>query len=155
MVPKDRERRTMARLSAVFVAALTLTGGAVVGLSSLSAASTPAASPRIVAHPHSVMVNGSTTLTGTNFKPRKSVTIKECSEKTWIVPQDPCDSTNSIVVKANGQGGFTSSFTVQTCPDGTTTPPGFSERCYIGDPTPSGIDVITLVGAARITVTGP
>ena len=144
----------MARLSA-FVAALTLIGGAVVGLSSLSAASPPAASPHIVAHPHSVMVNGSTTLIGTNFKARKSITIKECSEKTWIVPQNPCASTNAIVVKTNAQGGFTSSFTVQTCPGGTTSSPGFSETCYIGDPMPSGIDVINLVAAARITVTGP
>jgi hypothetical protein len=101
------------------------------------------------------MVNRSTSLVGTNFKPRKSVTIKECSETNWIVPQDPCQSSNSIVVKTNGRGAFTSSFTVQTCPGGMTTSPGFSEKCYIGDPTPSGIDVITLVGAVRVTVTGP
>jgi hypothetical protein len=50
---------------------------------------------------------------------------------------------------------FKSSFTVQTCPGSTTTSPGFSETCYIGDPSPSGIDVINLVGAAKITVTGP
>ena len=146
----------MARLSALSVAALTLISGAVVGVFSISAGATSAAaSPHIATHPHSVMVNGSTTLIGTNFKPRKSITIKECSETTWIVPQSPCDSTNSIVVKTNSHGEFTSSFTVQTCPGGTSTAPGFSETCYIGEPTPSGVDVINLVGAAKITVTGP
>jgi hypothetical protein len=146
----------MIRLPVFVVAALILVGGAVVGPTSVSAdAGGTGVPPHIVARPQSVMVNRSTTLVGTNFKPRKSLTIKECPETTWVVPEDPCDSTNSIVVKTNGRGAFTSSFTVQTCAGGTTTSPGFSEKCYIGDPTPSGIDVITLVGAARVTVTGP
>jgi len=136
--------------------AIALISGGVVGVFSISAgARSPTPAPHIVAHPHSVMVNGSTTLVGTNFTPRKSITIKECSETTWIVPQNPCDSTNSIVVKINRQGTFKSSFTVETCPGDTSTSPGSSETCYIGDPSPSGIDVINLVGAAKITVTGP
>ena len=100
------------------------------------------------------MVNRATDLTGMNFKSKKSITIEECSETTWIVPQDPC-GTNSIKVKTSSHGGFMGSFTVQTCPGGTNTGPSFSEKCYIGDPTPSGIDVVSLVGAAKITVTGP
>jgi hypothetical protein len=145
----------MTRLSAVSVAALTLVGGGVIGLSSIPAgASSPAGSPHITAHPRSIMVNNTTKLVGTGFKPKKSITVKECSESTWIVPQDPC-GTNSIVVKTDSHGGFTSSFTVQTCPGGTNTGPSFSETCYIGDPTPQGIDVITLAGSAKITVTGP
>jgi hypothetical protein len=150
------ERRTVARPSARSLAVLILISGGVIGVFSISAgaaSTTPA--PHITAHPHSVMVNSSTTLTGTNFKPRKSITLKECPETTWIVPQNPCDSTNSVVVKVNSQGTFKTSFTVQTCPGGTTTEPGFSETCYIGDPSPSGIDTINLVGAVKITVTGP
>jgi hypothetical protein len=138
------------------VAAVTLISGGVIGVFSISAgASRAAPSPHIVVHPHSVMVNGSTTLVGTNFTPRKSITIKVCSETSWIVPQNPCDSTNSVVVKVNRQGMFKSAFTVQTCPGDTSTTPGFSETCYIGDPSPSGVDVINLVGAAKVTVTGP
>jgi len=152
---EEHERWTMARLSGLSVAALTLVGGSVIGVSSISAGATGrAAHPHITAHPRSVMVNHTTKLIGTNFKSKKSITIKECSETTWIVPQDPC-GTNSIVVKTNRYGGFTSSFTVQTCPGGTNTGPSFSEKCFIGDPTPSGIDVISLVGATKITVTGP
>jgi hypothetical protein len=138
------------------LAALAVISGGLVGVFSIAAgARSPTPAPHIVAHPHSVMVDGSTMLVGTNFKPRESITLKECSETTWIVPQDPCDSTNSIVVKVNRQGTFKNSFTVQTCPGDTSTSSGVSETCYIGDPSPSGIDVINLVGAAKIKVTGP
>jgi len=110
--------------------------------------------PHISAHPNSVMVNGTTELVGKNFQPSTSLTVKECGLKNWVVPQNPCDSTNSIVVTTNSHGGFKSAFTVQTCTTGTENP-GFSEKCFIGVPTPTGVDTITLVGAVRITVTGP
>jgi hypothetical protein len=148
----------MTRLRAVSLASVAVILGGSLGVLSIApaGASVPrAASPRIVAHPDSVMVNSSTKLVGTNFKPKSTLTIKECSQSSWSVPLNPCDSTNSIRVRTNHLGQFTSSFTVQTCPGGTTTSPGFSETCYIGDPMPSGIDVINLVGAAKITVTGP
>jgi len=98
------------------------------------------------------MVNTKTKLVGTNFKPSTSLTIEECGQKNWIAPQDPCDSTNSIVVVTNSRGQFKSPFTVQTCPGGT---PGFAERCCIGVPTPTGVDTVTLLGAATVVVTGP
>jgi hypothetical protein len=145
----------MNRLSALSLATLVLAAGGAIGLSATSAGATsPAAVPHIRAQPRSVMVDHSIKLIGTNFKPKRSITIEECSETTWIVPQDPC-GTNSIILKTNSQGGFTRSLTVQTCPGGSNTGPGFSEKCYIGDLRPSGIDVVSLVGAAKITVTGP
>jgi hypothetical protein len=101
------------------------------------------------------MVNTATKLIGRNFKPSTTYTVKECGMTSWSVPQNPCDSTNSIVVTTNAHGGFKSAFIVQTCPSGANSSPGFSQTCYIGVPTPSGIDTIALVGAARITVTGP
>jgi hypothetical protein len=101
------------------------------------------------------MVNTATKLYGKNFAPSTTLTVKECAEKNWIVPQDPCDSTNSVTVTTNAEGQFRTKFTVQTCSSGSDVSPGFSEKCFIGVPTPSGVDTISLVGAARITVTGP
>jgi hypothetical protein len=68
---------------------------------------------------------------------------------------NPCDTDNTISVKTNSQGEFQAVFTVHTCPDTTAPPPRFSQTCYIGEPLPFGVDTITLVGAATITVTGP
>ena len=135
------------------LAAATLIGGAMV-VFGIGSAGASTVSPHIVAHPNNVMVNTATKLIGKNFKPSTAYTVKECGKTFWIVPQDPCDSTNSIVVTTNAHGQFKSSFTVQTCPSGNSQP-GFSQICYIGVPTPNGIDTITLLGAARITVTGP
>jgi len=142
----------MARLSALILAVVTLIVGGVVGTNPAGASTPRAAAAHIVARPNSQMVNRSIKLIGTHFKANSTITIEECSKTAWIVPQDPCDTTNSIVVTTNGSGRFTSSFTVKTCPGGKTSPP---QTCYIGDPMPSGIDVIDLVGSATITVTGP
>jgi hypothetical protein len=141
----------MNRRLSLRLAVATVICGAVGGFWMTSAGASTG-SPRIVAHPHNLMVNTQTHLTGTNFKPSTSLTVKECGQKNWIVPQNPCDSTNSIVVETNTRGQFKSVFTVQTCPGGT---PGFAEKCYMGVPTPSGVDTITLLGAATVVVTGP
>jgi hypothetical protein len=119
---------------------------------SLTADVTPVP-PRIVAHPNSVMVDGTTTLVGSNFPPHANLRIVECSARTWIVPQNPCDTANAITVHTNSLGHFKSPFKVLTCPAPTT--PGFAEICYVGNPRPLGIDEVQLVGAAKITVTGP
>jgi len=53
-------------------------------------------------------------------------------------------------------GGFTTPLTVQLCPRKLPPkPPVTRERCYIGEPQPSGIDTISLIGAAKIIVTYP
>jgi hypothetical protein len=110
-------------------------------------------SPRIVARPDSVMVLMTTRLTGTHFTAGKRITIEECSEKNWIAPQDPCDTTSSVKVKTDATGRFTAVLTAHPCPGSAT--PGFDQTCYVGEPDPTGIDTIGLVGAKAITVTGP
>lgn len=109
--------------------------------------------PRIVARPDSVMVNTDTELFGTGFASDTSLQIVECSQKEWIVPQSPCDTSNAITVKTNAKGRFRHAFLVQTCPGDVS--PGTSQTCYIGHPQPVGVDQVELSGAATITVTGP
>jgi hypothetical protein len=139
------------------IAVTTLTGG-VVGVFLLAspgaAIPTAVGSPHIASHPNTVMAKASIKLIGTHFKPLSTFTIRECSQSTWVVTQDVCVIKNSIVVKTNANGKFTGSFTAYRCPAVRRTPPtGHSQTCYIGDPTPEGIDVITLLGAATIMVT--
>lgn len=112
----------------------------------------------IVAAPVSVMVGTATNLTGTNFPANATLTLKECSQTTWIVPENPCATSNVINVATSSNGDFDATMTAEICPSPTPTPvvgPGFVQNCYVGEPVPQGIDTITSVGAARITVTGP
>ena len=141
------------RLGSCLVAAVLI--GGVIGGAWISSAGASTSSPHISAHPNNLMVNTATNLVGKNFAPSTTYTVKECGSKNWIVPQNPCDSTNSIVVTTNRHGQFKSSFTAQTCPSGGDSSPGFAQKCFIGIPTPSGVDTMNLVGAVRITVTGP
>ena len=143
--------RTLAGTAVVIAAGavpLALPGVAVAGS---QASSVP---PHIVAKPNNVMVNTKTKLVGVGFPAHSTLTIKECSQKTWTVPQNPCDTTNTIQVVTDGRGRFHSKFTVQTCP-AAAKQPGFAEICYIGEPVVKGVDQETLLGAAKITVTGP
>jgi hypothetical protein len=146
----------MSRSHTLALAAATLAGGLIfsaVPLASVGALAA-SASPHIVAHPDSVMVNTATRLTGTHFPATTKISLEECSASNWSVPQNPCTAT-TVKVKTNAQGRFRTAFTVHTCPGGSTTSPGFSETCYIGSPSPSGIDTIALTGAVAVTVTGP
>ncbi len=136
-----------------------VTSAALAGAATISLAfagqATAASTPKIVAHPASVMVNTATKLFGYNFPADSKLTIEECSKTGWIVPQNPCDTTNEIHVTTNSAGSFVHKLTAQVCPGGVTKLPGFQEICYVGEPKPSGIDTVFLVGAAKITVTGP
>jgi hypothetical protein len=110
--------------------------------------------PHITARPTDVMVNSPVALHGTGFPPAATLRLQECSLKNWIVPEDPCLTTNSVTVTTNSRGGFTTTMKALICP--AVTPPVLTRRtCYIGVPRPSGIDTITLVGAARIVVSWP
>ncbi len=111
--------------------------------------------PRITVTPASVMVNTQTKVSGRHFPANSSFTIAECSKTSWIVPMRPCATSNVIHVKTNAKGEFTRKMTAVVCPGGTTGTPGFSEVCYVGEPVGTGIDTIALLGAAKITVTGP
>lgn len=109
--------------------------------------------PRIVAHPDSVMVNTTTQLTGSHFPVSQRITLEECAETMWVVTANPCDANNVKKVTTNARGQFSTVFTVHACKP--TAAPGVSQTCYLGQPTPTGVDTLTLDGAVKITVTGP
>jgi hypothetical protein len=139
-----------ARTAAVLAGASVL----VIGATRVSAASTTP--PHIVVVPNDVMVNTMVALTGSGFAPNTNLTIRECGARTWVVTTQACDRTNAITVHTNGSGRFRRQIVVQVCP--RLTPiigPITEERCFIGHPTRSGVDTVTLVGAAPITVTYP
>jgi len=160
----------------MLVATAVLVAGVGVGAASAAAAAAPGAHPvvtgvgripakhrpKIVAKPDSVMVNKKTTLTGSGFRRHKKLTIVECSATAWVVPKQICNHRNAVTVRTSARGRFTVRFKVLVCPAASSSaalPPagarGFSKRCFVGVPTPRGVDVVILVGAARITVTGP
>jgi hypothetical protein len=117
----------------------------------------PTGSPQIVATPNDVMVNTQITLTGSGFPPHMRLRIAECSSTGWmVVAQKPCDNANKIWVHTHAHGNFSSPFTAELCPRTSTGPdPVTQETCYVGVPEPSGIDTISLVGAAQVIVTYP
>lgn len=155
----------------MLVASAVLVAGIGVGAVSLAAEATPGGGPvvtgvgripdthgpRIVAKPDSVMVNKMTTLTGSGFKRHKKLTISECSARNWVVPRQICNHRNVVTVRTSARGGFRVKFKVLVCPahTGGVGNMGFSRHCFVGVPTPIGVDGVTLVGATRITVTGP
>jgi len=145
-------RRLMTILSATIVTVGVLAGVLVLAP---AVANARTAAPHIVAHPRSVMVNTATMLKGMHFPVNTSITLEECSQKNWIAPQSPCDTTNAVTLTTHGNGQFKTSFTVDTCPAGGSSSPGFSQKCYIGEPKGTGVDTLTLVGAVAIKVTGP
>jgi hypothetical protein len=116
-------------------------------------AATPA--PRVTVTPASVMVNTPMKVSGRHFPANSTLTIEECSAPFWIVPKNPCATTNVIHVRTNAKGAFSHKMTAVVCPGGVTGQPGFAETCYVGEPVPTGIDTVSLLGAAKITVTGP
>jgi hypothetical protein len=109
--------------------------------------------PTITVRPDNVMVNTITTLTGRNFLPHQTVMLAECSQRTWIVPQNPCDTNNGKTVTANSLGRFVTRMKVEACPRIASA--GISEKCYIGQPKPTGIDTIALQPNAGVVVTFP
>ena len=138
------------------VAGLAAVAAVVCGATAAGATAQITPAPHIVARPDNVMVNGTTMLTGTGFPADSLVALRECGSANWIAPEDPCDSTNEITVMTGPSGQFTTPFTVQLCPRKLPPkPPVTREKCYIGEPHPSGVDTITLLGAAKIIVTYP
>jgi hypothetical protein len=122
------------------------------GVASRAAGSSTA--PHIVAKPNSVMVNAKTTITGTGFRATTKLTIEQCSKVRWVVPANPCVRANKISVHTDGHGRFARQFQVELC-GGKRGPGPTSQICYIGNPRPEGKDTITLLGAAKVTVTYP
>ena len=142
--------RPSARRVVSFLAILSLAGA----VATSEAAAVSATPPHIVAKPNNVMVNTKTTLTGTGFPAKATLAIVECPATNWIVPANPCAKTNRISVVTDAQGRFTAQFKAVLC-GGKRGPGPTSQICYIGNPHPSGVDTITLRGAAKVIVTYP
>lgn len=112
--------------------------------------------PHIAAHPRSVMVTKSTTLTGSGFPANTLIRLQECGATSWIVPQEVCDTANEITVTTGPKGRFTTPFEVQLCPrELPPKPPVTREKCFIGEPQSTGEDTAGLLGAAKVIVTYP
>jgi hypothetical protein len=139
------------------LARLILIGG-LAAISALAVSSAVGASPtppHIVAKPSNLMVNTTTKLTGTGFMPNTTLMLEECSRTSWMVPQQPCATSNKVTVTSNSSGGFQTTMKAVVCPKiKTARTRGFMETCYIGVPH-TGKDIIVLIGAAKIIVTGP
>jgi len=146
--------RTRTFGAVVFVLLVTVLAVAALTAEASAVSSTP---PRIVAKPDNVMVNTKITLTGSGFAARAKLSIVECSSRGWVVvARHPCVADNKITVVTDAHGRFTHKFKVELCPRSTTgSGPATKETCYIGNPHPEGVDTISLLGAARITVTYP
>jgi hypothetical protein len=122
---------------------------------SASAWAAPDTAAAITATPNNLMVNTKTTLTGRHFPPVTTLRLVECSRTTWVVvAQHPCDTNNTVTVTTSDTGHFTTPFKAELCPRATRVGPT-AVRCYIGVPTPSGKDTVTLRAAVPITVTYP
>ena len=124
------------------------------GVLSTQAGAVSATPPRIVAKPNNLMVNTKTTLTGTGFPAKTKLTIEECSNHQLGRYRKP--------VRQEQQDLRPHRRTRQVhaaVPSGTlrwqARPEPTSQICYIGDPHPEGVDTMTLLGAAKITVTYP
>jgi hypothetical protein len=135
-----------------------LCGGVALGVLPLAVsggASATTVGPHIRAVPNDLMVNTDTQLTGSGWPAHTSITLSECGKTTWVAPDNPCNPDNTLTVTTSARGRFKAEFKAETCPEGKFKGPGFQERCFIGEATPSGVDTLTLIGAARIIVTGP
>jgi Neocarzinostatin family len=139
----------------VFGMAASLGAISAVGIQAAPALAILPVPPTLRATPHSVMVNTNTTITGRNFTPGSSVQLTECSATTWVVPQAPCNTDNSVTVTANNKGTFKTAFKVELCPNGKHGTEPTSEICYVGVAKPSGIDTVALSPHAKVIVTYP
>jgi hypothetical protein len=145
----------MTNLSKIPIAAVALLGG--LGFTALmtgpDAAAVSPFPPVLTVHPNNVMVNTDTTVRGTHFQPGQTVSLFECSQIMWVVPQNPCDTDNTKTVTANGMGKFKTKMKVEACPEATQSP-GLSQTCYIGVEK-FGVDTVKLQPHAAIVVTFP
>ncbi len=129
--------------------------GAAAAVALAAPAAAVATAPHIKATPDNLMVNTTTVLTGRGFPAHTTIDLAECGATTWTVPQDAC-AGGGITVTTGGGGGFTATYRVSVCPrlhhgGGPVT----RVTCYIGEPRPSGVDTVTLVGAVKVIVTYP
>ena len=113
-----------------------------------------ATAPTLAVKPAVVTLNTDTLVTGRHFKALSRITLVECTRRSWIAPQHPCDTGNSVTVTANAAGRFRTEMVVRRCP-GTTLSTGVPVRCYLGVVKPSRIDTIALQPNVQIMITSP
>jgi hypothetical protein len=131
-------------------------GATVAGFAGSGAIAQSAPGPHIAVKPRSVMVTKTVTLKGSGWPADSLVRLQECGASAWIVPEDPCDTTNEITVMTGSSGRFTTPFKAQLCArELPPKPPVTRETCYIGEPHSTGEDTAGLLGAAKIIVTYP
>jgi hypothetical protein len=138
----------------LIVASLIVVAGLAAGTTTTAAAPIVFA-PKIVVTPSQHLAPGQVvSVTGTHFAARHDYTIEECSQTRWVVTQRVCNTTQVVHVTTNRAGGFHSKLTVELCPPPPVTAAASSllKICYVGAPTIHGVDVDSLLGAARITV---
>jgi len=145
----DHSRRAWYAVAVAAVAISTGVGGA----AAQGRAAAGRTRPRITAKPANLMVDQSTMLAGSGFPRGTELTLRECASTAWIVPQEPCLEGATVTVKTNAAGRFKTSLKVGVCAGEVTGPT--ERRCYVGEPKPSGIDTVELLGAATILVSYP
>lgn len=127
-----------------FVAATTATA---------SAATAATAAPKVTVSPSVKLVPGHVvSVTGTHFQPRHRYTIEECSQRSFMVTMRVCNGRHAVDVKTDRNGSFRSKLTVEVCPPAAAHPKARVKTCYVGAVTLAGVDVDSLLGAAKITV---
>jgi hypothetical protein len=130
-----------------------LTTSVVAAPSPIAQASTTT-KPTITARPSHVMVSSATALTGTGFPSKSLLRLRECGRRFWLVPEEPCNTSNAITVETNRYGRFKATFHVELCPEGSVGKVPTERTCYIGR-LQFGEDTGELQPAARIIVTYP
>ena len=113
-----------------------------------------ATGPRITARPTHVRVSSATVLTGAGFPANAVLHLRECGRVFWLVPEEPCNTSNALTVETNRNGRFRTTFHVELCPDGAAGKHATERACYIGR-LQFGEDTGEVQPAARITVTYP
>jgi hypothetical protein len=143
------DRATPRRSRSVLLAA-----GAAGLLATAPASAHAMAAGRVMAHPHQVMVNTTTTLKGKGFKANTMIQLRECGKKSWLAPAFPCLEGNAESVMTNSKGRFETTFEVGFCPEAERAMKPTTVICYIGS-LETGEDTCKLAGAARVLVTYP
>ncbi len=133
--------------------AVAATVAATIAASPVAAGAT-ATGPTITARPSHVMVSSATVLTGTRFPAHARLRLRECGRRFWLVPEEPCNTSNAITIETNRYGRFKATFDVELCPEGTTGKGPTERICYVG-PVQFGEDTGELQPAARVVVTYP
>jgi hypothetical protein len=109
---------------------------------------------KVMAKPHNVMVNTTTTLKGKGFPANTTIQLRECGRKSWLDPAFPCLEENGKSVVTNAHGRFETTFEVRFCPEAERAKKPTTVVCYVGS-LAGGEDTGELAGAARLLVTYP